>query len=300
MRLLVIRGAHSLDVLSAFVAWSRLPSSATSTPLQCQVDLLGCISPSDGVRFDVQPTSSANRGWLDTLMHNQLPINFLVREGGDLGNLIPALRRYSQPLVLTLLGSVEPVVLGEVLAAYSGHELTLSIIPPPATAPDTDTEDDADGEEAAVEHNATPTGRPELTDQHLQAMLPHVAKLSSLDVRNCEALSARAVREVVEGGGDGLTKLCLSGAKKVSNWTMSAVLRSCRNLQRLELTGARRVTEAGLAPLGWSFCSPASLPSSLARGSTGRICRTRWRGREGAAVLRRWKLNLVLTVTTSV
>jgi hypothetical protein len=91
--------------------------------------------------------------------------------------------------------------------------------------------------------------RPELTDQHLQAMLPHVAKLRSLDIRNCGVLSAKAVTDVLEGMGDGLTKLCLSDARNVSDCILWGLLRSCRKLQRLELNGAPRVTAAGLAPL---------------------------------------------------
>jgi hypothetical protein len=225
-------GEGSHDILSLLVMWTRLPhaSSAAALP-SCN----GCYH---AVRFDVQATSSANRGWLDTLMHNQLAINFYISQNSNLGSLVPDLQRHSRPMVLTMQSRVEPGVLGEVLAAYSGEQLTLTLSPPPADAAG------AEGKEPWEKRL-----RPRLTDQHLQAMLPHVAKLRSLDLSNCTALSAAAVQELVEGVGDGLTQLCLSDAKNVNDWVLWALLRSCRKLERLELRGAPGVTAAGLAPL---------------------------------------------------
>jgi hypothetical protein len=232
-------GPHSHDVLGLLVMWTRLPcGSSNAAPPSCIAWPFH-----DAVRFDVQSTSCGDRGWLDTLLHNQLPINFFISQASDLGGLLPDLKRHSRPMVLTMQSPVEPGVLGELLAAYSGQQLTLSIIPPPGAGDTPGAQGDEDAEQLAHQQ------QPQLTDQHLQAMLPHVARLSSLDIRDCGALSAGAVMEVVEGMGDGLTKLCLSDAKNVSDRILWALLRSCRKLRWLELNGAPSVTEAGLAPL---------------------------------------------------
>jgi hypothetical protein len=237
------RGDCSHDILSLLVMWTRLPHASSKAALPSCKATSGLFNDQEGsVRFDVQPTSTANRGWLAVLLHNQVPITFYISQDSNLGSLLPDLKQYTQPLVLTLESKVEPEELGEVLAAYSGEQLTLTLIPPPAEIADIPTDADHYGhwETAMV---------PKLTDQHLQAMLPHVAKLRSLELSNCAELSAASVQEVVEGVGDGLTSLCLSGAQNVSDCNLWALLRSCRKLQKLELSGAPSVTEAGLAPL---------------------------------------------------
>jgi hypothetical protein len=233
---MIIRGDHCCSVLSLLAMWTRLPAA----PPDFHVYVMRHAGLG-AVRFDIHSTSSANKGWLDALLNDQLPIEFYVKQDSNLRSLLPDLGRYSQPLELTLQSKVEPGVLGEVLAAYSGEQLTLRICVTPDAA--------AWFDDNTNQHPWRTLLEPELTDQHLQAMLPHVARLSSLDIRNCGALSCGALRGFVEGLGDGLTKLCLSDAKNVTDCILWALLRSCRKLQRLELSGAPGVSEAGLAPL---------------------------------------------------
>jgi hypothetical protein len=122
-------GPRSQDVLGLLVMWTRLPCSNTAALPCCDGgDLSGAI------RFDVQCNSSANRGWLHTLLHNQLPINFVISQDSNMRSLLPDLKQHSRPLALTLQSKVEPGMLGELLAAYSGEQLTLSINPPSGTA----------------------------------------------------------------------------------------------------------------------------------------------------------------------
>jgi hypothetical protein len=237
----------SPDVLSLFVMWTRLPPGSSAAPATCRSSCSG-LSPQDAIRFDVHSTSSANRGWLDTLLHHQLPVNFYITQDSNLSELIPNLKRCHQPLGITLLDAmVDAEQLGELLAAYSGQQLTLSISTQPDMADDTQdvqqSEADAEGEEGGDDDAAV------LTDRHLQPILSHVPRLTSLNISSSAALSDRAVRDVVQGLGDGLTRLCLSDARNVTDWTLWALLRSCPNLQRLELSGAPGVTEVGLAPL---------------------------------------------------
>jgi hypothetical protein len=246
--LISIEGGDSLDVLSLLVMWTRLPSSR-SPPLQCQVEALWSADPpcvGGAVRFDVQATSAANRGWLDVLLHNQLPINFFLRSEGNLRSLLPAFKQYTRPLRLTLQSKVEPGLLGEALAAYSGEQLIVNVLPSGSVdaAPQVQStrHDAIEGDEAGNAGVLTPGA-----DQ--QAPPPCVTNLRCLDIGNCAAMSDSDVRVVVGMLGDGLMRLCLSDAHNVSDGTLWALLSRCRKLQRLKLSGAHRVTEDGLAPL---------------------------------------------------
>jgi hypothetical protein len=236
-----------MEVLSMIVMWTRLPpgSSGPRLALQCQVD-----RPCNGVSFDVQSTSAANRGWLDALLHHQLPINFYIQQGSHLGSLVAALKRCRQPVVITPWRAVEAGVLGGLLAAYAGQQLTIDMWWSAHVGslraqllPD-------DAREGDVQSRATMLEALQAADEHSRAApLPNMAKLNCLDIRDCRALHDSDLREVVGRLGAGLTKLCLSDAQHVRDSTLWALLRSCGQLQRLELSGAPSVTEDGLAPL---------------------------------------------------
>jgi hypothetical protein len=264
VHLLSIEGGDSLDVLSLLVMWTRLPSSR-SAPLQCRVEALWSADPCVGgaVRFDVQPTSAANRGWLDVLLHNQLPINFFIGPDSSLRSLLPDLRRYSQPLGLTLQKRVHVEVLEEVLAAYSGQKLTVDV--QLAMSVDAAPQVKSTGGHGAPQrYEASTVGfLKRRAGQQQQPPPPCAANLRCLDIGSCAAMSDSDMRVVVGMLGDGLTRLCLLDAYSLSDRTLRALLGRCRRLQRLELSEAHRVTEDGLAPL------LVALQPSFSAGLTG-------------------------------
>ncbi|KAJ8611313.1 hypothetical protein CTAYLR_006621 [Chrysophaeum taylorii] len=79
--------------------------------------------------------------------------------------------------------------------------------------------------------------------------------LRDLDLRGCEMVTDVGVSWIAHQTGASLTTINLRGCNRVGNGGCRALAENCRALRRIDLHGARRVTDVGIRVLGASLGS---------------------------------------------
>ena len=175
-----------------------------------------------------------DEGWMASLLACSDPamsLHFIALSDRDLRLLAKHLPMYKSALWLTLHGSFDPEVLGATLAAYSGERVSILM------------------DDVASPKWVCALPKQDITDAHVTAMMPAFSRLASLKLAGCPLLTDTSLIEVLEAMGARLTELRLEGLTRVTDASMLALFRNCRNLRSLNVSGLPKVTAAGVAPM---------------------------------------------------
>jgi hypothetical protein len=221
------------EVLQLLLHSCRLPASALAHP----ITISSTTIPAAYQLIGVNPSELADNNWIASVLtpdSSCLDPLWLATSDRDLQLLSLHLAACPRELHLTLRGSTfDPALLGGLLAAYGGQVACI-------VDDQTDEGKDLGLRRLPSEHI--------ITDAHIRAMLPGLSRLVRLEVRNCPLVTDAAMVDVAEAMGDRVRYLALYRASKVTDITMWALLKHCRKLRSLEVTGASGVTAAGVLP----------------------------------------------------